>query len=318
MARWLLAGFVALFSTLALSQGFPERPVRIIVPLPPGGSPDTIARTIAQGLQNVWPHPVVVENRTGGSQNIGADAVAKSAPDGHTWLLSPDNVFSVNAHIAKQPFDPFADLAPVTLLARIQFLLTVHPSVPASSVQELIAYAKAKPGELNFGSSGIGSPQFLGGTLLQQMSGTKMNHVPYKGAAPAVADLLAGRIQIWVGAANSLLPHIKADKLRVLGTTAAQRFGSLPDTPTIAEAGLPGYALYPWLGLFVPGKTPPEIISRINAEVAKILNSPEVKARLVPQGMDIATGSPEELARIIREDDARWGKVIRDAGIKPE
>ena len=318
MARWLLAGFVALFSTLALSQGFPERPVRIIVPLPPGGSPDTIARTIAQGLQNVWPHPVVVENRTGGSQNIGADAVAKSAPDGHTWLLSPDNVFSVNAHIAKQPFDPFADLAPVTLLARIQFLLTVHPSVPASSVEELIAYAKAKPGELNFGSSGIGSPQFLGGTLLQQMSGTKMNHVPYKGAAPAVADLLAGRIQIWVGAANSLLPHIKADKLRVLGTTAAQRFGSLPDTPTIAEAGLPGYALYPWLGLFVPGKTPPEIISRINAEVAKILNSPEVKARLVPQGMDIATGSPEELARIIREDDARWGKVIRDAGIKPE
>jgi len=318
MARWLLAGFVALFSTLALSQGFPERPVRIIVPLPPGGSPDTIARTIAQGLQNVWPHPVVVENRTGGSQNIGADAVAKSAPDGHTWLLSPDNVFSVNAHIAKQPFDPFADLAPVTLLARIQFLLTVHPSVPASSVQELIAYAKAKPGELNFGSSGIGSPQFLGGTLLQQMSGTKMNHVPYKGAAPAVADLLAGRIQIWVGAANSLLPHIKADKLRVLGTTAAQRFGSLPDTPTIAAAGLPGYALYPWLGLFVPGKTPPEIISRINAEVAKILNSPEVKARLVPQGMDIATGSPEELARIIREDDARWGKVIRDAGIKPE
>jgi len=318
MARWLLAGFVALFSTLALSQGFPERPVRIIVPLPPGGSPDTIARTIAQGLQNVWPHPVVVENRTGGSQNIGADAVAKSAPDGHTWLLSPDNVFSVNAHIAKQPFDPFADLAPVTLLARIQFLLTVHPSVPASSVQELIAYAKAKPGELNFGSSGIGSPQFLGGTLLQQMSGTKMNHVPYKGAAPAVADLLAGRIQIWVGAANSLLPHIKADKLRVLGTTAAQRFGSLPDSPTIAEAGLPGYALYPWLGLFVPGKTPPEIISRINAEVAKILNSPEVKARLVPQGMDIATGSPEELARIIREDDARWGKVIRDAGIKPE
>jgi len=314
----LAAGILALLSSLASAQGFPERPVRIIVPLPPGGSPDTIARTLAQGLQGVWSQPVVVENRTGGSQNIGADAVAKSAPDGHTWLLSPDNVFSVNAHIAKQPFDPFADLAPVTLLARIQFLLTVHPSVPASSVQELIAYAKAKPGELNFGSSGIGSPQFLGGTLLQQMSGTKMNHVPYKGAAPAVADLLAGRIQIWVGAANSLLPHIKADKLRVLGTTAAQRFGSLPDTPTIAEAGLPGYALYPWLGLFVPGKTPPEIISRINAEVAKILNSPEVKARLVPQGMDIATGSPEELARIIREDDARWGKVIRDAGIKPE
>jgi tripartite-type tricarboxylate transporter receptor subunit TctC len=318
MTRWLLAGFVALFSALASAQGFPERPVRIIVPLPPGGSPDTIARTLAQGLQGVWPHPVVVENRTGGSQNIGADAVAKSAPDGHTWLLAPDNVFAVNAHIAKQPFDPFADLAPVTLLARIQFLLVVHPDVPAKSVRELIAHAKAKPGELNFGSSGIGSPQFLGGTLLQQMSGTRMNHVPYKGAAPAVADLLAGRIQIWVGAANSLLPHIRADKLRVLGTTAGQRFSVLPDTPTIAEAGLPGYALYPWLGMFVPAKTPPEIVARINAEIARILNGPDVKAKLVPQGMDIATGSPEELARIIRDDDARWGKVIRDAGIKPE
>jgi tripartite-type tricarboxylate transporter receptor subunit TctC len=318
MKRWLTAVFLALFPLSALAQGFPDRPVRIIVPLPPGGSPDTIARTLGQALQGVWPHPVVVENRTGGSQNIGADAVAKSAPDGHTWLLAPDNVFAVNAHIAKQPFDPFVDLAPVTLLARIQFLLVVHPSVPAQSVQELVAYAKAKPGELNFGSSGTGSPQFLGGTLLQQMSGTKMNHVPYKGAAPAVADLLAGRIQIWVGAANSLLPHIKAEKLRVLGTTAAQRFSALPDTPTIAEAGLPGYALYPWLGMFVPAKTPPEIVAKINAEISRILNSAEVKARLVPQGMDIATGSPSELARIIREDNARWGKVIRDAGVKPE
>ena len=318
MTRWLLAGFVALFSTVALSQAFPERPVRIIVPLPPGGSPDTIARILSQGLQGVWPHPVVVENRTGGSQNIGADAVAKSTPDGHTWLLAPDNVFSVNPHIAKQPFDPLTDLAPVTLLARIQFLLVVHPDVPAKTVKELIAQAKARPGELNFGSSGTGSPQFLGGTLLTQMSGTKMNHVPYKGAAPAVADLLAGRIQVWVGAANSLLPHIKADKLRVLGTTAAQRFASLPDTPTVAEAGLPGYALYPWLGMFVPAKTPPEIVARINAEITRILNSEEVKAKLVPQGMDLATGSPAELAKSIRDDHAHWGKVLREAGVRAE
>jgi tripartite-type tricarboxylate transporter receptor subunit TctC len=318
MRRLLLAVLAALVSSLAAAQGFPERPVKIVVPLPPGGSPDTIARTIATGLQGVWPHPVVVENRTGGSQNIGADLVAKSAPDGHTWLLAPDNVFAVNPHIAKQPFDPLNDLAPVMLLARIQFLLVVHPSVPANSVQELIAYARTKPGELNFGSSGIGSPQFLGGTLLQQLSGTRMNHVPYKGAAPAVADLLPGRIQVWIGAANSLLPHIREGKLRLLGTAAAQRSPTLADTPTIAEAGLPGYALYPWLGLFVPAKTPSEIIARINAESAKIVNSPEVKARLVPQGMDIATGSPAELAKIIREDHARWGKVIRDAGVKPE
>jgi tripartite-type tricarboxylate transporter receptor subunit TctC len=260
----------------------------------------------------------VVENRTGGSQNIGSDVVAKSAPDGHTWLLAPDNVFAVNPHIAKQPFDPLVDLAPVTLLARIQFLLVVHPAVGAASVQELIAYARARPGELNFGSSGTGSPQFLGGTLLQQLSGTKMNHVPYKGAAPAVADLLPGRIQVWIGAANSLLPHIREGKLRVLATAAAQRFAVIGDTPTVAEAGLAGYALYPWLGLFVPAKTPPEIIAKINGEVAKIINSPEVKARLVPQGMDIATGSPQELAQLIREDHARWGKVMREAGIKGE
>ena len=318
MIRALAAGFLALLSSLALAQGFPERPIRIIVPLPPGGSPDTIARSISQGLQGVWSQPVVVENRTGGSQNIGAEAVAKSASDGYTWLLSPDNVFAVNPHIAKQPFDPLADLAPVTLLARIQFLLVVHPGVPANSVQELVALARAKPGELNFGSSGTGSPQFLGGTLLQQLSGTKMNHVPYKGAAPAVTDLLPGRIQVWVGAANSLLPHIREGKLRVLGTAASQRFPGLPDTPTVAEAGLAGYALYPWLGMFVPAKTPREVITRINGEIARVMNSAEVRARLVPQGMDLATGSPEELAKIVRDDHAYWGKVLREAGVKGE
>ena len=313
-----IAGLLALLSTIAAAQSFPERPVRIIVPLPPGGSPDTIARTLAQDLQKAWGQPVVVENRTGGSQNIGADAVAKAAPDGHTWLLSPDNVFATNPHMGKQPFDPLNDLAPVTLLARIQFLLVVPPSVQANSVTELIALAKAKPGELNFGSSGTGSPQFLGGTLLQQLSGTKMNHVPYKGAAPAVADLLPGRIQVWVGAANSLLPHIREGRLRVLGTTASQRFSQLPDTPTVAEAGLPGYSLYPWLGMFVPAKTPPETVARINAEIAKVMNSAEVKGRLVPQGIDVSTGSPQDLAKIVRDDHAYWGKVIREAGIKPE
>lgn len=318
MRNLVLSACLALVSSLAGAQNFPERPIKIVVPLPPGGSPDTIARVISQGLPGVWQQPVVVENRTGGSQNIGADAVAKSAPDGYTWLLAPDNVFAVNPHIAKQPFDPLADLAPVTLLARIQFLLVVHPSVPAASVRELVAYARTKPDELNFGSSGTGSPQFLGGMLLQQLSGTKMNHVPYKGAAPAVADLLPGRIQVWIGAANSLLPHIREGRLRVLATAAEQRFAVLGDTPTIAEAGVPGYALYPWLGLFVPARTPPEIVSKINLEVSRVVNSPDIKARLVPQGMDLATGAPEELAKIIHDDYARWGKVMREAGIKGE
>jgi tripartite-type tricarboxylate transporter receptor subunit TctC len=304
--RWLLAGFVALFSTLAGAQAFPERPVRIVVPLTPGGSPDTIARSVAATLQNVWTQPVVVENRPGGSQNIGADLVAKSAPDGHTWLLAPDNVFAVNPHLGKQPFDPLADFIAVTQLARIQFLLVVHPSLPVSSVGELVAYAKARPGELNHGSSGNGSPQHLGAVQLQLLAGIKMNHVPYKGAAPAVADLLPGRIQVWIGAANTLLPHIKEGRLRLLG-----------DSSTIAQS-VPGYSLDPWLGLFVPARTPAPVVQRIHAEVTKIVNGAELKSRLAAQGIVIDTNSPEEFARFIREDHARWGKVIRDAGIKGE
>jgi tripartite-type tricarboxylate transporter receptor subunit TctC len=306
MMRWLLAGLAALFSAFAAAQGFPERPVRIIVPLTPGGSPDTIARAIAQGLSGVWTQPAVVENRTGGSQNIGSDIVAKSAPDGYTWLLAPDNVFSVNPYLGKQPFDPLNDLIPVTQVARIQFLLVVNPDVPAKSVQELIALAKSKPGELNFGSSGNGSPQHLGATMFQLLTGTKMNHVPYKGAAPAVADLLPGRIQVWIGAANTILPHVKDGRLRLLG-----------DTPTIAQS-VPGYSLDPWLGLFVAAKTPPEIVMKIHGEVVKILQSPDLKARLGPQGIELGTNSPAEFARFIRDDNAKWGRIIKEAGIKAD
>jgi tripartite-type tricarboxylate transporter receptor subunit TctC len=315
--RWLAGALAALFSLAASAQGFPERPVRLIVPLPPGGSPDTIARSIAHGLQGVWSQPVVVENRTGGSQNIGGDAVAKSPPDGHTWLLAPDNVFVTNPYLTNQPFDPLADLAPVTLVARIQFLLVVPASLPVSSVQELIAYAKARPGELNFGSSGNGSPQHLSAELLQRMGGIKMNHVPYKGAAPAVTDLLPGRIQVWIGAANTLLPHIKEGKLKLLGSTAPQRFPNLGDTPAIGEA-LPGYAVDPWLGLFMPAKVPPAIVNRVNTEVARILNGAELKARLGAQGIELVTNSPADFARFIREDNAKWGKLIKEAGIKGE
>ena len=306
MARWLLAGLVAIFSTVARPQGFPDRPVKIVVPLTPGGSPDTIARAIAAGLQGVWTQAVVVENRPGGSQNIGSDIVAKSAPDAHTWLLAPDNVFSVNPHLGKQPFDPLADFIPVTQLARIQFLLVIHPSLPVSSVGEFVAYAKARPGELNHGSSGNGSPQHLGAAMFQLLTGTKMNHVPYKGAAPAVADLLPGRIQVWIGAANTLLPHIKEGKLRLLG-----------DTPTIAQT-VPGYALDPWLGLFVPAKTPMPLVEKVHSDVTKIVNAPELKSRLAAQGIMIDTNSPADFARFIREDHARWGKVIKEAGIKGE
>ena len=316
--HWFAGVLLALIACAALGQAYPDRPIRIIVPLTPGGSPDVIARSLAQGVQAGWGQPGVVENRPGGSQNIGSDAVAKAPPDGYTWLLAPDNVFSVNPHLGKQPFDPLSDLVPVTQVARIAFLLTVHPSVPAQSVKELIAYARAYPDELNYGSSGNGSPQHLGTVLLQHLTRTKMNHVPYKGSAPAIADLLPGRIQVWIGASNSLLPHIRDGRIRLLASTAPERFPVLGDVPTIAEAGVPGYALDPWLGLFMPAKVPPEIVSKVNAEVVRILNGPELKAKLAAQGIEIVTNSPADFARFIREDNAKWGKLIKEAGIKGE
>jgi tripartite-type tricarboxylate transporter receptor subunit TctC len=316
--RWLAAALAALVSAFAPAQSFPDRPIKIIVPLPPGGSPDTIARTLASNLQETWKQPVVVENRTGGSQNIGSDAVAKSAPDGYTWLLAPDNVYVTNPYLAKATtYDPFTDLLPVTQLARIQFLLVVPASVPVNSVQDLIAYARARPNELNFGSSGNGSPQHLSSAMLQLMGGIKMNHVPYKGAAPAIQDLLPGRIQVWIGAANSLLPHIRDGKLKLLGSTAPQRFANLGNTPAIGEA-LPGFAVDPWLGLFVPAKTPTEIVNKVNSEVARVLATPEIKAKLGPQGIELVTNSPAEFARLIRADYEKWGKVVKEANIRAE
>ena len=317
MKRWLIGAALALASCWAAAQ-YPDRPLRIVVPLPPGGSPDTIARTLASHLQETWKQPVVVENRTGGSQNIGSDAVAKSSPDGYTWLLAPDNVFVTNPYIAKATtFDPLTDLLPVTDVARIQFLLVVPSSLPVNSVKELVAYAKARPNELNIGSSGNGSPQHLSGALLQLLGGIQLNHIPYKGAAPAVADLLGGRIQVWIGAANSLLPHIRDGKLRLLGSTAPQRFANLGDTPAIGET-LPGYSVDPWLGLFMPAKVPADIVKKVNAEVARVLGSAEIKAKLAPQGIEVLTNSPEDFAKLIREDYAKWGKVIKEANIRGE
>jgi tripartite-type tricarboxylate transporter receptor subunit TctC len=316
--RWLVAAAAALVSSVAAAQTFPDRPVKIIVPLPPGGSPDTIARTLASNLQETWKQPVVVENRTGGSQNIGADAVAKSPPDGYTWLLAPDNVFVTNPYIAKaSTFDPLSDLQPVTEVARIQFLLVVPSSLPVNSVSELLAYAKAHPNELNFGSSGNGSPQHLSAALLQLLGGINMNHVPYKGAAPAIQDLLPGRIQVWIGAANSLLPHIRDGKLRLLGSTAPARFANLGNTPAIGEM-LPGYSVDPWLGLFMPAKVPADVLKKVNAEVARVLGREDVKAKLAPQGIELVTQSPEEFAKFIRTEHDKWGKVIKEAGIRGE
>ena len=303
-------------ASAAPAQDFPRRPIRFVVPLPPGGSPDLTARTISSGLSGPWQQQIVVDNRPGAHHNLAAEIVARSNPDGYTWLLTTDNILTVNPHIEKVSFDPFKDFTPVTQHARILFLLVVHPSVPAKSVQELVALAKAKPGALNYGSSGNGSPQHLGTSMLQYYAGIQMLHVPYKGAAPAINDLLPGRIQVWIGAANSLLPHIKDGRVRLLAAASSKRSPLLPETPTIAESGHPGYALDIWLGVTMPAKVPAPIVAKVSTGIAQVLNVPEVKAKLAPQGVDIETSSPQALARLIRADYERWGKIIKAAGIK--
>jgi tripartite-type tricarboxylate transporter receptor subunit TctC len=315
MRLLLLLALIVVMAPVA-AQDFPKRPVRFVVPLPPGGSPDLMARTIAGSLTPAWGQQIVVDNRPGAHHNLAADIVAKSAPDGYTWLLTTDNILTVNPHLGKVPFDPFRDFAPVTQIGQFTFLFVVHPSVPAKSVQELVALAKAKPGALNYGSSGNGSPQHLGTAMLMHYAGIQMHHIPYKGAAPAIIDLLPGRIQVWIGAANSILPHLKENRLRLLAAAGAKRSPLVPDAPTIAEAGYPGYALDIWAGLTMPAKVSPAIINQVAADVAKALSPAELKAKLAPQGVDIVTSSPQALAKLIRDDHARWGKIIQAAGIK--
>lgn len=296
---------------------FPSRPIKFVVPITPGGSNDVVARTIAQKLTEIWGQPVTVENKPGAGMNLGADLVAKSPPDGYTWLLGANNIFVTNPHVGKTPFDVFKDFSPITQVALVPFVLVVHPSVPARNVGELVDYAKRNPDKLNYGSSGNGSPQQLASEMLNHAAGIKIQHVPYKGAVPAITDLLAGRIQIFIGAVNSLLPHIRDGKLRMLAGAGGKRFMAFPDLPAIAET-VPGVALDVWLGVFMPAGVSKDIIMKANSDIHKVLQLPEVKNNLVAQGIEPATSTPEALSNIIRDDYARWGKVIRDADIKAD
>ena len=313
--RWLflVAALAAGPACAAAAEAYPSRPVRLIVPLPPGGSPDTIARTIATEIG--WPHPVIVENRTAGGRVLAADLVAKSAPDGHTWFLTTDNIMAVLPHLGKTPYEPLRDFTPVIQTARFQFVLVVHPSVAAKSVQDLVALAKAKPGVLNYASSGNGSAQHLGTALLQYLTGIEMTHVPYKGAGPALADLLPGRVHVFLGAANQLLPQVKEGRLRLLAQASAQRSPLLKDVPTIAEAGVPGYRHDVWSAVLMPARVPPAIVAKAHADIGRVFNSPETRARLAAQGIDVVTGTSQALGQLIREDYERWGKVVKATGL---
>ena len=301
----------------AQTTPYPARPVKFIVPITPGGSNDVVARVIAQKLTEQWGQAVTVDNRPGAGMNLGADLVAKSAPDGYTWLLGANNIFVTNPHVGKTPFDVFKDFTPISQVALVPFVLVVHPSVPAKNVAELVAYAKANPDKLNYGSSGNGSPQQLASEMLNHAAGIQMQHVPYKGAVPAITDLLGGRIQVFIGAVNSLLPHIKEGKLRLIAGAGGKRFAAFPDVPAIAET-VPGVALDVWLGVFMPAGVPKDMVAKVNTDIARVLQMPDVKANLSGQGIEPAPSSPEALAATIKDDYARWGKVIREANIKAD
>lgn len=312
----LLSGWASGVSAQSAS-GYPARPIKFVVPITPGGSNDVVARTIAQKLSEMWAQPVTVDNKPGAGMNLGADFVAKSAPDGHTWLLGANNIFVTNPHVGKTPFDVFKDFSPVTQVAVVPFVLVVHPSVPARNVAELVEYAKRNPDKLNYGSSGNGSPQQLATEMLNHAAGIKIQHVPYKGAVPAITDLLGGRIQVFIGGVNSLLPHVRDGKLRMLAGAGGKRFVAFPDLPAIAET-VPGVALDVWLGVFMPAGVPRDIVVKANADISRVLQLPEIKANLAAQGIEAATSSPETLSAMIRDDYARWGRVIREADIKAD
>ena len=319
-ATVMLAGL----ATIALAQpaaaqapAYPTKPIRLVVPFPPGGATDILARNVAQKLSETWGQSVVVDNRPGAGGNIGSELVAKAAPDGYTLEMGTVGTHAINASLySKMPYDHVKDFAPIILVAGVPNVLVVNPSVPVNSVQELIAYAKANPGKLKFASSGPGTSIHLSGELFKVMAGVQMTHVPYKGSAPALQDLLGGQVQLMFDNLPPSLPQIKAGKLHALAVTSLTRAPALPDVPTIAESGLPGFEASSWFGILAPAGTPPAIIAKVNAEVAKWLASPEGKDKLVAIGANAGGGSPEDFARHIQVETAKWAKVVKESGAK--
>jgi tripartite-type tricarboxylate transporter receptor subunit TctC len=314
----LIAAALVLFSTLAGAEGFPSKPLRLVVPAAAGGTVDILARAISAPLSEGLGQPVLVENRPGAGTNIGMEAVVRSDADGHTILVGGVPVATNRVMYPKLAFDPASDLAPVTLLVTSGNVLVVHPSLPVHSVKELIAYAKERPGQLNFGSPATGSTPHLAGELFNHLAGVKLVHVPYKGAAPALNDLIGGRLQLSFDNIPPALPHIRSGRLRALAVTSAQRQPDLPELPTIAEAGLPGFEVSAWFGLLVPAATPAESVKRLESETAKVLAIPAVHERLTQLGFHVDGRGAAAYRAYIRAEAERWTPVIRSLGIKAD
>ena len=315
----LVAGALLAGSLPAWAQPYPNRPLRIVVPFPPGGGTDIGTRIVAQKLQEAWGQAVIVENKPGAAGIVGTELTAKSAPDGYTFMMGNIGTHAINVSLYKKlAYDPVKDFAPVSMVADLPLLLLVHPSVPANSVKELIVLAKSQPGKLNFSSSGAGGSMHVAAELFKSMTGVDMVHIPYKGGAPAVADLLSGQVALSFSTVLETIQHVKAGKVRALAVTNDHRSIALPDLPTIAEAGLPGYQSISWLALFAPAGTPKDIVNKVSAESVRILKLSDVKERLLAQGAEPIGSTPEQLAATLAADIAKYAKVIRESGYKPE
>ncbi len=317
VARICLAALLACAGS-ALAQAWPAKPVRLIVPYPPGGSADILARAIGQKLGEGMGQQVVIDNRPGAGTAIGAEATAKAAPDGYTIMLGTVSSHAINPALNPVKFDPIRDFAPVSLVASIPFALIVHPSVRANSVKELVALAKAKPGSLNYSSAGNGTSNHLAGELFKSMTGTFMVHIPYKGSAPALNDLIAGQVQLMYDLVLTAAPHVKSGAVRALAVTGKERSGALPGVPTVAESGVPGYEVSAWFGFFAPAGTPPAIVNALNAETVKAMRAQDLRERLGSQGADAVTNTPEQFAAYVKEELTKWTLVVKTSGMKAD
>jgi tripartite-type tricarboxylate transporter receptor subunit TctC len=314
-SRAIAATALAAALPLARAQSFPSKPIRLICPFPPGGAVDIASRAIAAELGRTIGQPVNVENRPGAGGNIGGAEAARSAPDGHTLFMTTSGIQAINPVLySKMPFDPSKDLMPVAALVSLSNVLVLHPSVKANSVQELIALAKAQPKALNCASSGSGTSIHMSLEMFKQLTKTDITHVPYKGSAPALTDLLGGQVQLMFDNIPSALPHVRAGKLRALATTGARRDPALPDLPTIAEAGVPGYESGVWFGLAVPAGTPREIVAKVSAEAVKGTQSPDFVKRMTELGYVIIGAGPEQMGEMSRAEVARWGPIVKASG----
>jgi tripartite-type tricarboxylate transporter receptor subunit TctC len=318
MSRLILAAVAAFFCAQATAQApFPSKPIRLITLTTAGGSLDTLARLVAAKLTEQMGQTVVVENRVGAGGNVGAEALAKSAPDGYTIGMNTVSTHGINPSLygARMPFDAIKDFAPITQLAELKNVAVLTPSIPARNVQELVQYAKANPDKLSFGSAGTGTSQHLSGELFKMRTGTQMQHIPYQGAAQAMPNLLSGQIQLMFVSVPEALPHIKAGKLRAVGVTSRQRSSVLPDVPSLAEQGL-DFDVSAWFGIMAPAGTPRPIVQRYNSEIVRAMGQPVVRGKLAGIGMDPVTMSPDQFAQFIRDEIARWAPVVKASGAK--